>query len=146
MKKILILNGPNLNLQGKRDVNIYGTTTFEEYTESLAKRYEGTVEFDYFQSNIEGELINAIHASVGKYLAEKGVDRLFTVGRSGELIAKAALGAGMSKESVTAFDEELGAAAIAEKIKENIAVGDAILFKASRAMKFEELIKAIFND
>ncbi len=67
MKKILILNGPNLNLQGKRDVNIYGTTTFEEYTESLAKRYEGTVEFDYFQSNIEGELINAIHASVGKY-------------------------------------------------------------------------------
>ena len=67
MKKILILNGPNLNLQGKRDVNIYGTTTFEEYTESLAKRYEGTVEFDYFQSNIEGELINAIHASVDKY-------------------------------------------------------------------------------
>ena len=67
MKKILILNGPNLNLQGKRDVNIYGTTTFEEYTESLAKRYEGSVEFDYFQSNIEGELIKAIHASVGKY-------------------------------------------------------------------------------
>ena len=67
MKKILILNGPNLNLQGKRDINIYGTTTFEEYTESLAKRYEGTVEFDYLQSNIEGELINAIHASVGKY-------------------------------------------------------------------------------
>ena len=67
MKKILILNGPNLNLQGKRDVNIYGTTTFEEYTESLAKRYEGTVEFDYLQSNIEGELINAIRASVGKY-------------------------------------------------------------------------------
>ena len=67
MKKILILNGPNLNLQGKRDINIYGTTTFEEYTASLAKQYEGRVEFDYFQSNIEGELINAIHESVGKY-------------------------------------------------------------------------------
>ena len=67
MKKILILNGPNLNLQGKRDVNIYGTTTFEEYPASLAKQYEGRVEFDYFQSNIEGELINAIHESVGKY-------------------------------------------------------------------------------
>ena len=67
MKKILILNGPNLNLQGKRDVNIYGTTTFEEYTASLAELYEGRVEFDYFQSNIEGELINAIHESVGKY-------------------------------------------------------------------------------
>ena len=67
MKKILILNGPNLNLQGKRDVNVYGTTTFEEYTASLAERYAGRVTFDYFQSNIEGELINAVHASVGVY-------------------------------------------------------------------------------
>ena len=67
MKKILILNGPNLNLQGKRDVSIYGTTTFEEYTQSLAERYTGRVKFDYFQSNIEGELINSIHSSVGNY-------------------------------------------------------------------------------
>lgn len=67
MKKILILNGPNLNLQGKRDVEVYGTTTFEEYTQTLSRRYEGRVEFDYYQSNIEGELINAIHSSVGRY-------------------------------------------------------------------------------
>lgn len=67
MKKILILNGPNLNLQGKRDVNIYGSTTFEQYIETLSKRYASHVEFDYLQSNIEGELINAIHASVGTY-------------------------------------------------------------------------------
>ena len=67
MKKILILNGPNLNLQGKRDVDIYGSTTFEEYIAALAARFVGRAEFDYFQSNIEGELINAIHASVGKY-------------------------------------------------------------------------------
>lgn len=67
MKKILILNGPNLNLQGKRDVAIYGTTTFEQYTAMLAERYEGRVKFDYFQSNIEGELINAIHESVDVY-------------------------------------------------------------------------------
>ena len=67
MKKILILNGPNLNLQGTRDVKVYGTTTFEEYTASLAERYAGKVEFDYFQSNIEGELINAVHQSVDKY-------------------------------------------------------------------------------
>lgn len=67
MKKILILNGPNLNLQGKRDVNIYGSTTFEEYIATLAERYMGRAAFDYFQSNIEGELINAIHASVGCY-------------------------------------------------------------------------------
>ena len=67
MKKILILNGPNLNLQGKRDTAIYGTTTFEEYIAELSKRYEGRSEFDYFQSNIEGELINSIHSSVDKY-------------------------------------------------------------------------------
>ena len=67
MKKILILNGPNLNLQGKRDVNIYGSTTFEEYIATLSARYAGRVEFNYFQSNIEGELINAIHDSVGRY-------------------------------------------------------------------------------
>ncbi len=67
MKKILILNGPNLNLQGKRDVNIYGSTTFEEYITTLSERYADRIEFDYFQSNIEGELINSIHASVGRY-------------------------------------------------------------------------------
>lgn len=67
MKKILILNGPNLNLQGKRDVDIYGTTTFEEYTALLAKHFADKAELDYLQSNIEGELINAIHGSVGRY-------------------------------------------------------------------------------
>ena len=67
MKKILILNGPNLNLQGKRDVGVYGTTTFEEYISTLSERYANRVEFDYFQSNIEGELINAIHQSVERY-------------------------------------------------------------------------------
>lgn len=67
MKKILILNGPNLNLQGKRDTDIYGTTTFEEYISTLAERFVGRAAFDYFQSNIEGELINAIHSSVGVY-------------------------------------------------------------------------------
>jgi 3-dehydroquinate dehydratase-2 len=67
MKKILILNGPNLNLQGTRNVEIYGSTTFEEYTATLAEHYTDRVEFDYFQSNIEGELINAIHQSVGRY-------------------------------------------------------------------------------
>ncbi len=64
--KILILNGPNLNLQGKRDVKIYGSTTFEEYIETLKGRYP-TLEIHYFQSNIEGELINEIHSSVERY-------------------------------------------------------------------------------
>ncbi|MFR9502885.1 MAG: type II 3-dehydroquinate dehydratase [Rikenellaceae bacterium] len=64
--RILILNGPNLNLQGTRNVEIYGSTTFEEYVKILKERYLD-VEFCYFQSNIEGELIDQIHASVGAY-------------------------------------------------------------------------------
>ena len=67
MKKILILNGPNLNLQGTRNVEIYGNVTFDQYMTTLTKHYKDSVVFDYFQSNIEGELINAIHASVGSY-------------------------------------------------------------------------------
>lgn len=64
--KILILNGPNLNLQGRRDTSVYGTVTFEEYLESLRGRY-AQVEIDYLQSNIEGELIDALHGSMGHY-------------------------------------------------------------------------------
>lgn len=64
--KILILNGPNLNLQGHRDTDIYGTQTFEEYLESLRGRYPQDC-IDLVQSNVEGELINALHASVGEY-------------------------------------------------------------------------------
>lgn len=64
--KILILNGPNLNLQGRRDVGIYGTETFEEYIERLRAMFAGC-EIDYFQSNIEGELIDALHRSAGRY-------------------------------------------------------------------------------
>lgn len=64
--KILILNGPNLNLQGKRDTDVYGTQTFEEYLGVLQSRYPQD-EIILFQSNVEGELINALHASVGDY-------------------------------------------------------------------------------
>ncbi|MFI3317586.1 MAG: type II 3-dehydroquinate dehydratase [Rikenellaceae bacterium] len=64
--KLLILNGPNLNLQGKRDVEIYGSTTFEEYLEELRAEFPDR-ELEYFQSNIEGELIDQIHSSVGRY-------------------------------------------------------------------------------
>jgi 3-dehydroquinate dehydratase-2 len=57
--KICIINGPNLNLLGKREPEIYGSLTFEEYYQSLKLRY-AAVEFSYFQSNIEGELISTI--------------------------------------------------------------------------------------
>lgn len=58
--KILILNGPNLNLLGKREPGIYGAQGFEEYYEELRKRYPN-VEFEYFQSNIEGAMIDKLH-------------------------------------------------------------------------------------
>lgn len=58
--KILILNGPNLNLLGKREPEIYGNLTFEAYFETLKKNYP-TIELHYFQSNIEGELIDKLH-------------------------------------------------------------------------------------
>lgn len=64
--KILILNGPNLNLQGRRDTDVYGTKTFEEFLTELRSSFP-EVEIDYFQSNVEGELINALHRSMGVY-------------------------------------------------------------------------------
>ena len=57
--KISIINGPNLNLLGKREPNFYGNQTFDEYYLNLKKRYSNIV-FDYFQSNVEGELINRL--------------------------------------------------------------------------------------
>jgi len=57
--KICIINGPNLNLLGKREPEVYGTQTFEEYLETLKSKFP-QVELTYFQSNIEGELIGKI--------------------------------------------------------------------------------------
>ena len=59
MKKIMIINGPNLNLLGTREVDIYGNISFDSYLENLKKKYS-KVDIDFFQSNIEGELINKI--------------------------------------------------------------------------------------
>lgn len=58
--KIQIINGPNLNLLGKRETSIYGDQSFEVYLAKLKTRFPGT-ELFYFQSNIEGELINKIY-------------------------------------------------------------------------------------
>ena len=60
--KVLIVNGPNLNLLGEREPGIYGSETMESVMESLRKRYS-EISFDYFQSNIEGELINRLQAA-----------------------------------------------------------------------------------
>jgi len=58
--KLLILNGPNLNLLGKREPSIYGSETFEAYLKVLQAKYSD-IELHYFQSNIEGELIDKLH-------------------------------------------------------------------------------------
>lgn len=58
--KIQIINGPNINLLGKREPSIYGSQSFDDYLVELKQAYP-QVEFEYFQSNIEGEMINKIH-------------------------------------------------------------------------------------
>ncbi len=57
--KVIIINGPNLNLLGKREPEIYGSETFESFFEKLKTQFP-TIEFSYYQSNVEGELINKI--------------------------------------------------------------------------------------
>lgn len=58
--KIQIINGPNINLLGKREPSIYGARSFEDYLAELKERFP-QVEMDYYQSNVEGEMINKIH-------------------------------------------------------------------------------------
>ena len=57
--QIAIINGPNLNLLGKREPEIYGTQTFEDYLEIMKNKFPD-IDFQYYQSNVEGELINEI--------------------------------------------------------------------------------------
>ena len=60
MKRILIINGPNLNLLGKREPEVYGTLTFEAYYETLKSKFSD-FQLEYYQSNVEGLLIDKIH-------------------------------------------------------------------------------------
>lgn len=58
--KIQIINGPNLNLLGKREPSVYGNQSFEDFLKELGMRFSG-IQFSYYQSNVEGELINKLH-------------------------------------------------------------------------------------
>ena len=60
MKKIIIINGPNLNLLGKREPEVYGTESFEKFIKSLKVDFS-CFSIEYFQSNIEGEIIDKLH-------------------------------------------------------------------------------------
>lgn len=64
--KVIIINGPNLNLLGKREPDIYGTQTFEDYFSSLQSDFSH-MELEYYQSNVEGELINKLHETGFSY-------------------------------------------------------------------------------
>lgn len=66
MKKIQIINGPNLNLLGLREPGIYGDSSFESYLPKLRSRFPG-LQIDYFQSNIEGELIDKMQETGFSY-------------------------------------------------------------------------------
>lgn len=57
--RIAIINGPNLNLLGTREPEVYGSQTFEQYYEQLVKKYP-SITFSYFQSNVEGDLVNEL--------------------------------------------------------------------------------------
>ena len=69
--KIALVNGPNLNLLGSREPQIYGTQTFENYLHSLRLKHP-TVDFEYFQSNVEGELINYLQKCNAKGMILNG--------------------------------------------------------------------------
>ncbi|MBL7883115.1 MAG: 3-dehydroquinate dehydratase, partial [Bacteroidia bacterium] len=58
--KIIIINGPNLNLLGKRETDIYGNSSFDDFFENLKKEFT-SIDLSYYQSNVEGELINKLH-------------------------------------------------------------------------------------
>ena len=60
MKKIFIINGPNLNLVGKREPDIYGSIPMDEFIQDIRELYAGDIQLGYFQSNVEGELVSKI--------------------------------------------------------------------------------------
>ena len=64
--KIIIINGPNLNLLGKREKDVYGDEKFETFLSNLKNEFNG-IKIEYFQSNVEGELIDTIHETGFSY-------------------------------------------------------------------------------
>ena len=59
--KILIINGPNLNMLGKREPDVYGKNTLEDLEYSIKQTFKDTIDFEFFQSNHEGEIIDKLH-------------------------------------------------------------------------------------
>lgn len=68
-KKVLIINGPNLNMLGKRETGIYGNVSFDDFLKKAKKKFEKYFKIDYFQSNSESKIIEKIQSSDNLYLA-----------------------------------------------------------------------------
>ena len=65
--KILVINGPNLNMLGKREPHIYGNATLEDLECFIRDTFENKIDIEFFQSNHEGAIIDKIHASMGNF-------------------------------------------------------------------------------
>ena len=91
-----------------------------------------------------GKNSDELHRAVGEFAAKHGVDTIFTLGSLGKLIADGATAAGFDCKNVISHADIDEIDALVEKIKETLAPGDAILFKASRALRLERIIDAIF--
>ena len=91
-----------------------------------------------------GEDSDRLHREIGEYLAAAGIDALVSVGESGMLIAEGARSAGMAEESIAAITDIEDAEAIASATKSFMQKGDAVLFKASRAVRLERVIESLF--
>jgi UDP-N-acetylmuramoyl-tripeptide--D-alanyl-D-alanine ligase len=86
----------------------------------------------------------SLHFEIGKYVAEHGVDMLFTLGELGAEIAVGAISSGVDKNNVFVERDIENIDHFAEKIRSSLTSGDAILFKASRALALERIIEKIF--
>ena len=93
-----------------------------------------------------GERSDDMHRSVGSYLSRRGIDMLFTLGSSAAYIADAAIDGGMNSESVISVISGEDKDRLAYLIKGKMKNGDAILFKASRSMRLEEVIASVFEE
>ena len=119
---IAIINGPNLNLLGLREPEVYGSQTFEHYYDSLRVKYPA-VEFSYFQSNVEGELINELQ-------------RLTNARRTGATVSEADL-----KQRLTAL-QEVESRSAADMRKAYDAIDEVLdVYQQARFRVFEEQIE-----
>jgi len=92
-----------------------------------------------------GENSDGLHREIGRYVAEKGIDTLLTLGSSGAMIAESAVRAGLDPNSVFSVTDESDAQSLARKLSEILRDGDAVLFKASRSMRMERVAEAVFS-